>query len=336
MKRLFALLMAGLLLATAGCGKQEKPVSKYIMAMDTVMEFAVYGEHAEAGLEQVTGLVTELEKLLSVTDPESAVYALNASGTAAPDSEHFGALMELALTLGERTGGALDVTVYPVVKAWGFTGESYGVPGQEELEKLLAAVDWSAVQWDGETVVLPEGAQVDFGSLAKGYAGKMAAEQLRELGVTSALLNLGGNVQTVGSKPDGRAWRIAIKDPLNTEEQLGILELRDQAAVTSGGYERWFEQDGEIYWHIIDPADGYPADSGLVSVTVVGEDGALCDGLSTALFILGKEGALEYWRTWGGFEAVLVSADGTVTITAGLDKSFELINQDYELEFIVR
>lgn len=332
MKRLFAALTACMLLVTAGCGRQESAQSKYVLAMDTVMEFTVYGDRAEEGLEQAAGLVTELERLLSVTDGESAVYALNQTGTLTTHSPHFAALMELALLLGERTGGALDITVYPVVRAWGFTGEEYRVPGEEELHELLTLVDWSSVRWDGETVTLPDGAQVDFGSLAKGYAGQMAAKLLRELGVTSALLNLGGNVQTVGSKPDGSPWRIAIRDPMDAEGQLGVVELRDQAAVTSGGYERYFEQGGETYWHIIDPATGCPADSGLVSVTVIGEDGALCDGLSTALFILGREDALEYWRAWGGFEAVLVGADGRVTVTAGLAESFELTNPAYTLE----
>lgn len=336
MKRFLAAVMAAaLLLTAAGCGRQEQQTqaqSKYLMAMDTVMELTVYGDRAQEGLEQVSALITGLEDELSVTDPESTVAALNESGELTVTSPHLAALLDLALLLGERTGGALDVTVYPVVKAWGFTGEEYRVPGEAELAELLGKVDWSAVQWDGESVLLPDGAQVDFGSLAKGYAGEEAADLLRELGVTSALLNLGGNVQTVGSKPDGSAWRIAIKDPNNTSAQLGIVELRDQAVVTSGGYERYFEQNGETYWHIIDPETGCPADSGLISVTIVGESGALCDGLSTALFILGKEAALDYWRQWGGFEAVLVGADGVVTVTAGLADCFQLTGAGYTLE----
>lgn len=326
--RILALVVCVLLLLS-GCGGAEKATSEYVIAMDTIMEFTVYGPHGEEGLEQAGAVIRELESLLSVTDPDSAVYALNESGSLTQVDAHLAELLELALELGERTDGALDVTIYPVVQAWGFTGEEYRVLDEAELEELLESVDYSAICWDGERLSLPAGSKLDFGSLAKGYAGAVAADALRELGVTSALLNLGGNVQTVGLKPDGSRWQIAIKDPLDPESGnvLGILSLEDQAAVTSGGYERYFEENGETYWHIIDPKTGKPADSGLISVTVVGEDGALCDGLSTALFIMGREAALELWRDWGGFEAVLVEADGSVTVTAGLAEYFTLTGE---------
>ena len=321
-----------LLLLTSGCSGTEEH-SQYLFAMDTVMSLTAYGPEGEAGLEQAAGVIRALEKELSVTDPDSDVYALNETGYLDRAEDDLAALLDLALELGERTGGALDLTIYPVVKAWGFTGETYRVPGEEELARLLERVDHSAVEWDGQAVSLPGSVLVDFGSIAKGYAGGKAAQALREAGVTSALLNLGGNVQTVGTKPDGSDWKIAVKDPRDPEsgDYLGLVAIADQAAVTSGGYERYFQQDGETYWHIIDPATGRPARSGLLSVTVVGEDGAMCDGLSTALFILGREAALDYWRAWGGFEAILVGEDGTVTVTAGLAERFELTGEGYTL-----
>lgn len=333
MKLKFTALAICLAFLLSGCGRLEQSSSRYTLAMDTVMEFTVYGSRAEEGLDRVDEIVQELESLLSVTDPESAVYALNQTGRLAQVDGHLETLLKQALELGDRTRGALDVTIYPVVQAWGFTGGEYRVPTDAELEELLAGVDYTAVQWENGGIVLPDGCRVDFGSIAKGYAGAVAADALREMGVTSALLNLGGNVQTVGCKPDGSRWRIAVKDPKGQESgnTLGILELEDQAAVTSGGYERYFEENGKTYWHIIDPATGKPADSGLISVTVVGKDGALCDGLSTALFIMGKDAALELWRDWGGFEAVLVETDGTVTVTAGLAESFTLTGGNYTL-----
>ena len=332
-KRAAALCLSLCLLLSAGCSRTEEPQSEYLLAMDTVMTLTAYGEHSETGLAAAADLIRELEELLSVTDQDSAVARLNRTGELEPVDGHLADLLDLALELGERTGGALDITVYPVVQAWGFTGDSFQVPDQETLDGLLALVDWSAVDWDGDRVTLPQGAQVDFGALAKGYAGTLAAAALKEAGVTSALLDLGGNIQTVGTKPDGSPWRIGIRDPEDPESgsYLGELELVDQAAVTSGGYQRYFEEDGETYWHIIDPATGWPARSGLTSVTVVGTDGALCDGLSTALFVLGLDEALDYWRTWGGFEAVLVGEDGTVTVTAGLADSFTLTGEGYTL-----
>lgn len=201
-----------------------------------------------------------------------------------------------------RTNGTLDISVYPIVRAWGFTTGSYKVPSEEELTSLLPLVDYTNVQYDEVTgeVILPAGMEIDLGSIAKGYAGQQAAELLREKGVTSALLNLGGNVQTIGSKPDGGAWQIAVKNPHNKEPMM-VVSVRDKAVVTSGGYERYFEQDGKTYWHIMDPKTGRPADSGLLAVTVIGEDGAMCDGLSTSLFVMGLEKAAALWAESSDF-----------------------------------
>ena len=142
---------------------------------------------------------------------------------------------------------------------------------------------------------------------------------MRAHGVTSALLNLGGNVQTIGSKPDGSAWRVAVRDPLNETAYAGVAEVRDKAAVTSGGYERCFTaDDGQTYWHIMDPATGRPARSGLLSATVIADDGALCDALSTALFVMGAEQAERFWRNYQNFDMVLLTEDGEAIVTPDL------------------
>lgn len=308
----------------AGCAP-AKPEPVTVFAMDTLMELTPYGPHgAEAGALAAARL-QELDHLLSVTAEDSEIGRINHSGgqpvSVGPDTA---ALLDAALELGEQTGGALDITVYPLVRAWGFTTDTFRVPAQEELEELLADVDYQAVQFDAEarTVTLPAGTELDLGSVAKGYAGDQVMALFREAGVTSAIINLGGNVQTLGARPDGTLWRVAVQDPFGTG-LAGVLEVADRAVVTSGGYERYFEADGERYWHILDPQTGYPARSGIASATVVGESGLLCDGLSTALFILGAEKAEELWRTMGGFDYLLIAEDGSVTITAGIADHFE-------------
>ncbi len=300
------------------------PAESTIFAMDTVMILRVYG--SEEDLDAITKRINGLEADLSVTRETSQVWKVNhAKGAPVTVGQDFIALAELAHELGERTGGALDITMYPVVRAWGFTTSEYQIPDQGTLDTLLENVDYAALTVDGTTAALPEGMEMDLGAVAKGYAGEMAADLLRERGVTSALLNMGGNVQTVGAKPDGSPWRIGIQDPNQpTGGYLGVLLLKDQAAVTSGGYERYFEQDGVRYWHIMDPHTGAPARSGLTSVTIVGDKGGLCDGLSTSLFVLGVEGALDYWRTYGGFEAILVDENNNVWLTGGLKDTFTL------------
>ena len=327
MKKHFISAMLSALLFLTGCSAESspEPVQGTFFAMDTVMDFTIYGE---SGLiDQSESLIASLESLVSVTDADSELYAINQTGSGTLTGKA-SSLMEQALEICRRTDGALDLSIYPIVRAWGFTTGSYQVPDEAEIQALLPLVDYRKIQYDAATgtVTLPEGLEIDLGSVAKGYAGQLAAQMLREHGVQSALLNLGGNVQTVGAKPDGSPWQIGIKDPQG-EDAMMVLSVEDQAVVTSGGYERYFEQDGQTYWHIMDPSTGHPADSGLISVTIVGDEGVVCDGLSTALFVMGLEKAADLWAQSGDFEAVFVTASGEVYITEGLRDRFALTEQ---------
>ena len=320
-----ALLSAAFLLTGCSGAPAQEPESATFFAMDTAMDFTVYGDAAL--LDEAETLIGSLEEQVSVTDEHSDIYAIDHTGSGSL-SGNAAELMAQALELCRRTGGALDISVYPIVQAWGFTTGSYQVPDEETIQSLLPLVDYTQIQYDAATgvVTLPEGMEIDLGSVAKGYAGQLAAQMLREHGVQSALLNLGGNVQTVGAKPDGSPWQIGIKDPQG-EDAMMVLSVEDQAVVTSGGYERYFEQDGQTYWHIMDPSTGHPADSGLLSVTIVGDEGVVCDGLSTALFVMGLEKAADLWAQSGDFEAVFVTASGEVYITEGLRDRFALTEQ---------
>ena len=327
MKKHFISAMLSALLFLTGCSAESspEPVQGTFFAMDTVMDFTIYGE---SGLiDQSESLIASLESLVSVTDANSELYAINQTGSGTLTGKA-SSLMEQALEICRRTDGALDLSIYPIVRAWGFTTGSYQVPDEAEIQALLPLVDYRKIQYDAADgdVTLPEGMEIDLGSVAKGYAGQLAAQMLREHGVQSALLNLGGNVQTVGAKPDGSPWQIGIKDPQG-EDAMMVLSVEDQAVVTSGGYERYFEQDGQTYWHIMDPSTGHPADSGLISVTIVGNEGVVCDGLSTALFVMGLEKAADLWAQSDDFEAVFVTASGEVYITEGLRDRFALTKQ---------
>ena len=317
-----ALLSAAFLLTGCSGAPAQEPESATFFAMDTAMDFTVYGDAAL--LDEAETLIGSLEEQVSVTDEHSDIYAIDHTGSGSL-SGNAAELMEQALEICRRTDGALDLSIYPIVRAWGFTTGSYQVPDEETIQSLLPLVDYTQIQYDAATgtVTLPEGMEIDLGSVAKGYAGQLAAQMLREHGVQSALLNLGGNVQTVGTKPGGFPWQIGIKDPQG-EDAMMVLSVEDQAVVTSGGYERYFEQDGQTYWHIMDPFTGRPADSGLLSVTIVGDEGVVCDGLSTALFVMGLEKAADLWAQSGDFEAVFVTASGEVYITEGLRDHFAL------------
>ena len=209
--------------------------------------------------------------------------------------------------------------------AWGFTTENYRIPAEDELSALLKNVDASKIQYDKKTkkITLPKNVKIDFGGIAKGYTSSRIMQIYKKCGVTSGLVSLGGNVQLLGAKPDGSAWKVAVESPEEDGNYLGILQAKDKAVITSGGYERYFEKNGKKYHHIIDPSTGYPAENGLVSVTIVSSDGTLADGLSTSLFIMGEEKAAEFWKAHSNeFEAIFATDDGTIYVTEGLKDSF--------------
>lgn len=320
MRRALPAVCLVLVLALSSCAPQKRTASFF--AMDTFMELNVYGE--ESVLDDTRALIERLEGELSVTDPESEIRALNQNGTAEL-GEDARSLLERALEICALTGGALDITVYPVVRAWGFTVGEYRVPEPEEIAALLEKVDYTRIS----DLTLPEGFMVDLGAVAKGRASDEAVRIWGEAGVKSGLMSLGGSVYAMGTKPDGSRWRVGIRDPFS-DGLLAAVEVEDRAVVTSGGYERYFEENGRRYHHIIDPKTGYPARSGLASVTVIGGEGTLCDGLSTAFYVMGLERALELWRSARlEVEAVFVTEDGEITVTEGLEGSFEPLG-DYK------
>ena len=301
------------------------------------MEVAAYGEHAEQAVKYTEKRIEELENRLSRTKADSLVSGLNRDGSIRHLTYDYWNLIARAKEYRDATNGAFDITIAPVMDAWGFTEDSFRVPEQSELDTLLKKVNSDAIQMLGspsDSVTLGEGQAIDLGGIAKGYTSDCVEAVFYDHEIENGKISLGGNVFVLGTKPDGSDWRVGIKDPRNESGLAAILSLRDAYAITSGGYERYFEENGKTYHHIIDPATGYPADSGLLSVTVVAADngpdwagagnGAMCDAFSTALFVMGEEQALDFWRNGGyDFDLVLVTEDGRVVITAGLADRFE-------------
>lgn len=352
MRKFCALALTVLLaVSAAGCGTMdpdEAQESIQVIAMDTAMIFTAYGVNSTKADYAAEEEVYRLEAMLSRTDEESPVAQLNSQGTAEVDGELW-ALMETAMDYTAATGGAFDITVAPVTVAWGFTTDSFQVPTQAELDSLLPLVGTDHIHnlggnGDGTvTVELDPGTQIDLGGIGKGYASDRVAAIFREYEIPRGLVQLGGSVLAIGDRPDGAAWVVGIKDPRdpdNANAFAAVLNLTDAYAVTSGSYQRYFEQDGETYHHIIDPATGYPADSGLTSVTVVADsadgNGTMCDALSTALFVMGEEKALDFWRSGQyDFQLVLVTEDGRVVVTEGLtDVLTEIDDNGYAYEIV--
>lgn len=190
------------------------------------------------------------------------------------------------------------------------------------------------MQVDGNTVSIPDDVQIDLGGIAKGFTSDHMMQVFADSGVTSGIISLGGNVQALGLKPDGSRWRVAVQDPKNSEDNFAVIEIEDEAVITSGGYQRYFEQDGTTYHHIIDPRTGYPADSGIISSTIISHDGTLADGLSTSLFIMGVDDALDYWRAHSDeFDAILMDENGTVYVTDGIADRCSLL-EDRKMQVV--
>ncbi len=303
--------------------EENNVTTKTVFAMDTYMELTAYGRNAEEAIAAAEEEIHRLDQLLSTgnTDSEVAIWNRDKTGVLTEDTEY---LIERSIQLWEETAGAFDITIYPVMRAWGFVNKAYRVPTEEELRTLLLYVDSSLITIQEEkNLTIPQQVEIDFGGIAKGYASMRVAQIMKEYGIRSAKLNLGGNVQTVGMKPDGSKWRIAIKSPKASLPYLGIVSIGEAAVITSGGYERYFEENGQIYHHIIDPATGKPAKSGLASVTIVCEDGTLADGLSTSLYVMGKEESIAYWRAHSEeFDVILYDENGNLYVTEGLQDAF--------------
>lgn len=331
MKKFLAPVMAVCAALTlCGCGSEESRAVNFF-AMDTIMSISSADENADAALKQAQSRITELDRLWSVTGTDSELSRLN-SGEQVDVSRETAELLRFSLDIAEKTDGALDPTIYPVLTAWGFTREENRVPDEAEIAALLERVDYRNIRIDGDTVSLKNSAMLDFGAVAKGYAGDEAAKILREQGVTSALINLGGSITTIGKKPDGSDWKIGVKNPLGSGN-VGTLALSDLSAVTSGAYERYFTaEDGTVYGHIINPATGCPADNDLLSVTIVSENATLCDALSTALFVMGSEKAQSFYRENGsamGFDIILITKDSEVIVSQGLISRFTLTDKSF-------
>lgn len=332
-KAVFSAAMAAVLCLWS-CGKvsdsaENKVSGRDIFAMDTYMSLKVWGSSGDKALDEAEKRIYELERELSAVSEESDIYRLNhARGEALTLSDDAAFLIKKAVDIGSRTEGALDITVYPIVKEWGFTTGDYKIPKPPVLGELLQNVDYRKIHIDGNKVRLPENAEIDLGALAKGYTGDEIMKIMEKNGVTSAIVSLGGNVQALGSKPDGSDWRVAVRDPFSPDRDMCVVETADRAVVTSGNYERFFVgEDGNRYCHIIDPKNGCPSDNGLVSVTVIGESGLECDALSTALFVMGWEKAAAFASSAAGYDVILVTEDKRICYTDGISDSFENISE---------
>jgi FAD:protein FMN transferase len=344
-----AIIVAGILTACTSKmvppdqTSQDQTYESESFAMGTIITQKVTGAKGQAAIDEVTGKMKSLEKLLTFKAPTGDIYKIN-ENAGIKNVELDPATVKIikkSLQVSELSGGAYDITVGPLVQRWAIGRLQQDIPAKGELQKLLPLVNYKDVYVDEHYGGLKRpGQMMDLGGIAKGYAGDVAIQIYKKYGIQSAFINLGGNVATVGSKADGSPWRIGIRnprpkgDPTQGEQILGYITVKDKAVSAAGDDQRYFEKDGQRYHHILDPKTGYPAKSDLMSVTLVTDSSLDSDAFDTAVFILGLEKGKELLRQYGNMEAIFVTTDKKIYATDGLKDKFIFHDESNEYHYI--
>lgn len=300
-------------------------------ALDTMCSITAYGFNAKAAVTDSIDTLKKLEASLSVHRESSDISKLNREKTAVLDKDVFN-MIDTAIKVSRDTNGAFDVTVKPLVDLWNIKGGG-PVPSGEDITHRLKSISSENIQLDFDeltSTLTNHDTQIDLGAIAKGYCADKVAEVLENHGVKSAIVDLGGNVRTIGKKSKN-AWRIGIQDPKEKRgEYFGILDISDKCVVTSGGYERYFTENGKVYHHILDPRTGYPADSGITSVSIIADDGAVADALSTAVYVLGADDGLSLLHSddYKNVGYIITDKNGKVYMSENID--FEITDDNYK------
>lgn len=351
-KLLKTLLVSTLLFAvmlSSGCSKQnssskgqnaaqEKPyITRTLIKLNTVVTITIYDKQEEYLLDGAMEVCDYYEEVFSRTSQTSELYRFNhgllntaTNGTNQAElSPELARLIGQGIAYGNLSKGKFDITVAPLAELWDFTADEPKVPSDESIRALLPNINYKDIQVDGNVVTLAnEDMAIDLGAIAKGYIADRIKDYLLEEGVKSAMINLGGNVLCVGSKPDGTPFNIGIQKPFaDRNETIAVIGIDDLSVVSSGIYERYFEVDGKFYHHILNPATGYPYDTDLVAVTIISKKSVDGDGLSTSCFALGLEDGLELINSLDDTYAVFITSDYELHYSDGFFENLNVVEQ---------
>ena len=334
---------------------QEKPVVKTNFLLNTLVSIKAYGKNAQEAADAAMDRIREIEDAMSAHAEGSEIWHVNRQG----HREHVKVskdtleVIQRGLYYSRITAGYFDITVKPLVDVWQIGTEQPRVPSADEIKHAIGKIGYQKVAIDEEQQLVKldlQGMGIDLGGIAKGYAADEVLRVLKEHGIQRAYADLGGNVVVLGQKkrewgqyiisrlnrqkgPPQRYWRIGIQDPVKGRGlHMAVVEVADQAVVTSGPYERNFQQDGKVYHHILNPFTGYPAESSLISATVIAEKSMDADALSTSIFLLGEKEGLRLIESQPGIEAMIINKDKIVSVTKGLEGKVEIVDQTYRLK----
>ncbi len=342
MKKLLCVVFALLfvVLPLCSCGSRQTTYTDEMFALDTIIRFTLYDEDEDLCKDTVDKCkkeITRLENLLSATKKDSDIGIINnrESSTVSVSDETV-KLIEKANKLSLSCDGAFDITVKPLVTLWGFDSKNYSVPNSKDIKDTLVNIGYEKIKTDGTNVTLDDGMALDLGGIAKGYVCERVTDIIKNSKIDSALVNLGGMIATVGksSSEDKKHWHIGVEYPSDSEDYFFTFDVTQPYVSTTGAYQRYFEQDSEIYHHILDTKTGCPAKSDISSVSVISDSGVECDALSTAFYVLGIEKTIDYINknlTQNGerYQVVVLSDDMK---TLYLSREFEEENIAHRVE----
>lgn len=340
------LLCAFISLIFVGCNpKSLEPVSRETYLMGTIVKISVYGKDAPKAIEASLDRISDIENKMSVNIASSEVSKINKNAGIVPVKVSKDTLdvIKASLIYSKKTKGSFDITVEPLVALWGIGTDKARIPSKEEIDNCLKLINYNDViinPKDSTVMLKKKGQSIDLGAIAKGYTADELKKVLLKYDIKSAYVSLGGNLYVLGNKPNKTLlsmnkqspWNIGIQNPLEPRgANLGIIHVSDKSIVTSGNYERFFEKNGKRYHHIFDTKTGYPAEKGLISVSIISDKSIDGDALSTSVYTLGLDEGMKLIESLNGVDAVFVTKDKNVYITSGIKGNFEMTNTSFKL-----
>lgn len=321
------LLIILMLFLFTSCNKVENKYTDEMYAMDTIIQFTVYGDESTAkeSVDKAKDEIKRLDTLFSISSNGDVASINSNAGSYVEVSEETHDLISYSLDMSKKTDGNFNIAILPLMELWGFTTSDYKVPSKESISETLSHIDLNNIVIEDGKVKIDSDMGIDLGGIAKGYITDKAINVLKENGISSAIINAGGNVATLGVKEDGSEYNIAVQDPRNESNYFALMNLSNKSAVTSGAYQRNFEEDGVIYHHIMDPKTGYPADSDISSITIISDDGKKADVYSTSLYIMGIDKAIEFYNNNKDFDFVIINQDyNEIYVSSGIKDNVSL------------
>lgn len=328
----------------SGCSKNQEIITKTALKMDTVFQLEAYGPKSNEAIDAAFSRLDEIEQMASTTIDSSDISKINQAAGKEYVQVHpeIIKMLETAVKYSNLSNGVFDITVGPLVNLWGIGTDNERVPADDEIKSKLPLVGYKNISIDDENnsvKLLTEGMAIDLGGIAKGFAADEVLKIYRKYNIKGGIISLGGSsIYTVGQKPDGAPWNVGIKHPRKDDDKdyVGVISLSEQALSTSGDYERYFIKDGKRYHHILDPATGYPADNGVISVTIVVDSNIpdcnmIADILTKTVFVLGVDKGLKFIDSLQGVSCIAITSDYNIYKSSSWNIKLDKLDSEFKI-----